>query len=81
MRGAALLERHLDARELAAGRFDADVERRGLADEALRPADVDGRALRAAGPPPRPGRDHDEHDEQKQKFSHDFSLKLPSHEC
>ena len=35
---AALFERHLDAGELAAGRFDQDVERRRLADEAFGPA-------------------------------------------
>ena len=76
MRTAALFERHLDARELAAGRFDQDVERRRLADEALRSPDLDPRALGAARPQPRPAGHRRQHNHEEKQFSHCLNLML-----
>ena len=76
MRSAALFERHFDARELAAGRLDQDVERRRLADEALRRPDLDARALRAPRPQPRPAGDRRQHNHEQKQFSHCLNLML-----
>ena len=66
-RAAVLFERDRQRGESSAGRFDDDVERAGLADDALGPFDSDRGRRAAAGDPIRPTPDHenDEHETGK----------------
>jgi hypothetical protein len=61
---AVLFERDVDAGELAARRFDDEVERRRLADEFLRLSKLDAGALGA--PRPQPGAAEHEREDHKE---------------